>query len=567
MSNVRDTQDVIEQVIDESVLKLLKGTDTTQKAMFNKIMALARGLTLNADGTIKQSTANLKAIREVKAILSNTLKTKAYKADVKGYTDEFNTVKGINDEYLGTLSEGFNPEKLVYKEVQKQAVSLTQSSLLGAGVDENIIKPVANILQDSITSGAMYGDMIQSLQTEILGDAERLGHLKRYSSQISWDAIEQFNRQYKNTVSSDLGMEWFQYSSGTSQDSRSYCKKRVRRFFHKKEIEQSSKGKWEGKIPNTTSSNIFTYAGGYNCRHSYDPVLIDGVPNHVKERNYSKGNIGTTEEKNVVDQVLTKKDSQQLNTKNGKYKASRKKIHNKIEKDILKDGRPSKDKTVYMSGGAPANGKSEIINSGKIKYPKHIVKIDPDGIKKKLPEYEPLVKMKNPKAAAFTHEESSFLSKDILQKSVNKNFDVLLDGTGDGSFEKLGKKIAVMKSNGHRISADYVTLDTDLCLKLAAQRSAKTGRKVPKSYIREVNESVARVLPQAIKAGYYDDLRLWDTNIWRHPRLIAEYKDGKMNVVNKDLYSRFLAKADPKTDFSKYKKLDGTKKSGPATFE
>ena len=305
MSNVRDTQDVIEQVIDESVLKLLKGTDTTQKAMFNKIMALARGLTLNADGTIKQSTANLKAIREVKAILSNTLKTKAYKADVKGYTDEFNTVKGINDEYLGTISEGFNPEKLVYKEVQKQAVSLTQSSLLGAGVDENIIKPVANILQDSITSGAMYGDMIQSLQTEILGDAERLGHLKRYSSQISWDAIEQFNRQYKNTVSSDLGHEWYQYASGTSRDSRSYCKKRVRRFFHKKEIEDSARLKWEGKIPTTTASNIFTYAGGYNCRHSYDAVLIDSVPKRVILRNIANGNY--TPSKEILDKLKPKK--------------------------------------------------------------------------------------------------------------------------------------------------------------------------------------------------------------------------------------------------------------------
>ena len=99
-----------------------------------------------------------------------------------------------------------------------------------------------------------------------------------------------------------------------------------------------------------------------------------------------------------------------------------------------------------------------------------------------------------------------------------------------------------MKSNGHRVSADYVTLDTDLSLKLADMRFKKTGRLVPPEYIKEVNQTIPRILPTAIKNGLFDDLRLWDTNINGVPRLVAEYKEGVFTILDKPLWKRFIDK-------------------------
>ena len=58
-----------------------------------------------------------------------------------------------------------------------------------------------------------------------------------------------------------------------------------------------------------------------------------------------------------------------------------------------------------MSGGAPANGKSTVIDSGAISYPKNMAIIDSDKIKGKLPEYNSMVRSKNFNAAAYSHEE------------------------------------------------------------------------------------------------------------------------------------------------------------------
>ena len=62
-----------------------------------------------------------------------------------------------------------------------------------------------------------------------------------------------------------------------------------------------------------------------------------------------------------------------------------------------------------MTGGPSANGKSTLLNSGKINHPKNMVTIDSDAIKTDLPEYNALIKTKDPRAAPFAHEESSKL--------------------------------------------------------------------------------------------------------------------------------------------------------------
>ena len=113
-----------------------------------------------------------------------------------------------------------------------------------------------------------------------------------------------------------------------------------------------------------------------------------------------------------------------------------------------------------------------------------------------------------------------------------------------------------MKSNGHRVKADYVILDTDLSLKLAKARAIKSGREVPEAYIKKVNKTVSDILPEAIKKGYFDEVNLWDTNINGKPRLILRHIDGVTTIENQKLYDRFLAKSNPRADFKKYKDLD-----------
>jgi predicted ABC-type ATPase len=221
---------------------------------------------------------------------------------------------------------------------------------------------------------------------------------------------------------------------------------------------------------------------------------------------------------------------------------ARKKLHNDIVDEFLAPG-SSNTGYVYMTGGAPANGKSALIDSGKLTHPKGILNIDPDAIKKKLPEYNRMVKQGDSTAANAVHEESSYLSKRIVDGGLKKNYDLLIDGVGNGDYDDLIAKFTKYKTAGKKIRADYVTLDTDLSLELARKRAIKTGRKVPETYIRAMNKSVSQIVPRIIKDKVIDELYLWDTNINGKPRLILTMINGKLKMVNKKLYTAFLSKA------------------------
>ena len=225
-------------------------------------------------------------------------------------------------------------------------------------------------------------------------------------------------------------------------------------------------------------------------------------------------------------------------------KAEREVLHKAIIQTILERKDYSKDKRIYMLGGAPANGKSAFIRSGIVKYPNDILKIDPDEIKMMLPEYRYMLDMQEPRAAGVVHEESSELAKKIRERAIAEGTNLLLDGVNNESIEKRIEDVKALKCNGHWVRIDYVTLDTDLSLWLAKIRYQRTGRLVPEDIIKRRARSLVKLIPELIELQLFDELYLWDTNIAAEPRLILRQKSGKLVIVDKMLYENFKRKAD-----------------------
>lgn len=237
-----------------------------------------------------------------------------------------------------------------------------------------------------------------------------------------------------------------------------------------------------------------------------------------------------------------KQDSFELYSKNGKFIPERQKLHDDIINKIL--GQPGeKSDWVYSLGGATANGKSTVTKSGFLKHPKGAVTLDSDSIKDMLPEYRSLLKTKDKRAAAFCHEESSFIMKKALQKCLDTNRTFVMDGVGNGSFDKLASKIKHYRSTGKKVRADYCTLDTDLSRKLAEGRYKRTGRYVPEEILLDFNKKIPKLLPDIIDNKLFDELYLWDTNINKVPRLILKQINGKLTIYEPELYQQFLKKA------------------------
>ena len=119
------------------------------------------------------------------------------------------------------------------------------------------------------------------------------GKLLRYSKQIVTDSINQYNRQYGQIVSDDLGWNWFEYSGSLIKTSREFCVHMVKkRYVHRSEFTTVLKGDIDGKkiavydktglpyglIAGTDQYNFPVYAGGYQCGHLVRPVPDVVVP-------------------------------------------------------------------------------------------------------------------------------------------------------------------------------------------------------------------------------------------------------------------------------------------------
>lgn len=225
-----------------------------------------------------------------------------------------------------------------------------------------------------------------------------------------------------------------------------------------------------------------------------------------------------------------------------RFSDERQALHDRIVADAVAGVPPSADPTYTLMGGGPAAGKSTVLDNPQLGLPGKgdAVVVDSDAIKGSLPEYRDMVAAGDIGAAAFAHEESSYLAKRVQLTAFGNRQNVLLDGTGDESATNVRKKISTARANGYKVTGEYVTADTDASVARAKTRAARTGRMPPEPFIRNTHASVSRIVPEV--AGDFDSIRVWDTN-GSGAKLIAQGSLGKtLTVLDAPAFSAFLAK-------------------------
>lgn len=236
----------------------------------------------------------------------------------------------------------------------------------------------------------------------------------------------------------------------------------------------------------------------------------------------------------------------------GVYSAERAALHDQIVADYLHAGLATGEgETLYFMGGGPASGKSSMVKA--LKNPRlgegrKNLFIDSDEIKKLLPEYQKMVAIKDPGAAAFVHSESSLISKRILNEGAERGArSITLDGVGDRGVTDIARKLKAARDLGYTVEANYATLPTDLAVKLAKTRARETGRLVPESYIRTAHADVSLSFFDAIEANLFDVANLYDTSVQNKPKLIFQMVHGKGEILDEKLLKKFLEKEGSRT--------------------
>ncbi len=232
----------------------------------------------------------------------------------------------------------------------------------------------------------------------------------------------------------------------------------------------------------------------------------------------------------------------------GNFTPERRLLHDAIVRRHFVGKTVVKRPITTILGGGPSSGKSVVSKAAGV--PANTVVINADEIRQMLPEWKPGLLAKDPLIAKWTHEEASLIGKRIAREA--RGFDILLDGTGDSSFQSLTDKIAGFRNNGStKVIGQYVTIDTDEAMRRMKARGDKptgpnAGRYVPEPMLRGTHESISTTFPQAIEKGLFDELTLWDNNGGPGGAFIIGKGGGTtFDILNEDAWLRFLNKAKP----------------------
>lgn len=273
--------------------------------LMDEIIAILARMDVNSRGEFVISSANLDFTAQIAELLKEALPQTEYLEAVADFARQFDEQAVINEDYFKKAFPEFKGS-----EIANQTVALakrnTVTALLDTEYDTGVVQQVRDVIEASVVNGAGYKDTVTALREFIEGTPDVDGALTRYSRTWAHDAFAISDASYTSIVSEELDADWFFYSGDTIDTSRQFCIERHNEYFHWKEIESWFTGspqpnkKWEtepwaGMIPGTDEATIYTYRGGFGCRHSILPVSLYAVPLTVVQRNIDSGNFSPTE--------------------------------------------------------------------------------------------------------------------------------------------------------------------------------------------------------------------------------------------------------------------------------
>jgi hypothetical protein len=295
-SLVRDKIRLFEEVPKRLETAAIK----TQAEAWRKIKPLLEDMDVSADGNIEQTEDNIRRIGLISDELKKVLAGSEYRQAVKDFLDAIDKGVVLTNDIARTFEESFEPN-----EVQKQLLQISKQNAInaffGSGLDQRFTQPFLEQLTTNIAARAPLREAVNALEGLVTGTEANDGRLLANIKTTATTAQAVADRSYSAAVNEELGLEWFEYLGGEIPTTRPFCEHREGEIFHRKEIEAWGAGKnsagindirdgtWAGRIDGTDSKSIFTFVGGWNCRHYLVPVPDRKVPETVKARARAEG--------------------------------------------------------------------------------------------------------------------------------------------------------------------------------------------------------------------------------------------------------------------------------------
>lgn len=278
----------IEEIILAADARFASSMGRVQNTLYDSLLVIIKNLEVDSDGYILQNSANRKVLAEAEIKISEIFNSSVYQNAVTNYVFTIPGIDELNQQYFTTIPR-FKQNKQFLKSLQTQTIKTVEKYILQDGLESQVIDPLAQILNQNVNSGGKFSGFLQQIRDYIKGNEKVEGRALSYSRTFLRDSMFTYSRTYQQSVTNDLGLEFYLYSGGVMDKTRSFCEERTGKFFHHKEIEKWAALQWAGKKQGTTESSIFLFAGGWNCGHEIIPVDRNIVPDEVIERAMQEG--------------------------------------------------------------------------------------------------------------------------------------------------------------------------------------------------------------------------------------------------------------------------------------
>jgi len=241
------------------------------------------------DGKIVVNNKNIRILYKVIDTLKESINNTDFQKAMKAFVNSFDEATTISDRLAKEIEKGFKPNK-AQKDLVQLAKDNAVATLIGEGLAARLTQPFVELLAANVSAGNSLLETRKQLKKFVLGTKDSDGRLLANVRTNSATALAVADASYSAAVAEQVGAVWFRYAGSVIDTTRPFCKDRAGKYYHKKEIESWADGDWKGEIAGTTSRTIFSFRGGWNCRHSINMLNIRVVPQSVIQRNIDNGN-------------------------------------------------------------------------------------------------------------------------------------------------------------------------------------------------------------------------------------------------------------------------------------
>jgi hypothetical protein len=279
---------------------IITAAEKAQRDAWRKLGPLLAEMDVDATGNIRQTEDNIRRIGLITEELNKVLAGGEYKDAVQSFLSSIDEGVQLTDDIAKKIDSNFQPDN-----VQKQLLAISKQNAInaffGSGLRDNVTVPFLEQLTANVAARAPLNQAVKALQGVIEGTETTDGRLLANVRTTANTAQAIADRSYSAAVNEELGIEYFQYLGGEIPTTRPFCEHREGAIFHRKEIEAWGNGEnsagindindgtWAGRIDGTDSRSIFTFVGGWNCRHFLVPVIKQKVPASVVARAKAEG--------------------------------------------------------------------------------------------------------------------------------------------------------------------------------------------------------------------------------------------------------------------------------------